>query len=242
MEEAIICFKNKKDKKNNGTKDIDYKYLYEKSLLDIEQLKNKIEKYTNKCINCNNIINNDNKIKNEAVNSLNKKYIQECEEIKIKKLKNKIRINIIKNKTIDILRILNEQSIIYKKVIENIIHKNNILDLKTLKEEIIKNKKMINQLSESYEKYIINKSINKNEFILKVKDFYKDTNITRIIHICKITYFIRNNEKIWNSKITFEHLYIFKPLIHIVKPLKDIYIKSLISDIEKIIKKEGKNN
>ena len=65
--------------------------------------------------------------------------------------------------------------------------------------------------------------------MIAVNEFNSDRNITRMTHLCKIIYLLRNNESIWNSNIIFKHIYSFQYI-------KEYQIEYLINGIENIIK------
>jgi hypothetical protein len=151
---------------------------------------------------------------------------------KIDIFENKLRKNIIKSKVISCLHNLNKDKIILDKTINNI---NKYKDRIKFKDEEIKkyslneNRAKMDLFSILYEKKEIKKTIDKNDFILAIEEYHNDSNITRINNICKICYYLRKNENIWNSDIIFRSLYIFENI-------KDYLLETLIYNIEKLIK------
>lgn len=154
------------------------------------------------------------------------------EELK-NKVKNNLCKNLIKSKVITCLRNLNKDKIILDKTVSTI---SKYKDRIKFKDEDIKkyslneNRAKIDLFSILYEKKEINKTIDKNDFMLAIEEYHNDSNITRINNICRICYYLRKNENIWNSDIIFRSLYIFENI-------KDYQIQNLISSIENIINK-----
>lgn len=163
---------------------------------------------------------------------INKEKIKKEREIKIKNLENKMKINIIKSKTINILRNIKDDQNNIDRFLEKIKHnKNNInFDNKKINKEAIgSNRSIMSFLSTLYEEKEVNKTLNKKDFILAVNEFHSDKNTARMTFLCKIMYLLKNNEIIWNSTIIFKHIYSFQYI-------KKHQVDYLIKGIENIIK------
>lgn len=161
----------------------------------------------------------------------NKEIIKQERDEKIKKLRKKMEMNIIKNKTINILRNFNENHKNLKTVLSKIKKdKNNIkFENKKIHNSILKsNRYKIEFLSNLYEEKEINNSLSSKDFMLAVNEFHTDKNITRMKNLCYIMYNLRKSSIIIDSEIIFNHIYVFQKV-------KEYQIDYLIKKIEKMI-------
>lgn len=166
----------------------------------------------------NELYNNKDKIKNER-------------EEKIHKIKNKFNLNIIKSKTINILRNFNEQHNVAINILRKIeSNKNKIkFENKNIQQySVTHNRTKITFFAKLYEEHEINKKLSKKDLLLAAEEYHKDKNTTRMLHLCKIMYYLSNNDKIYKSDIIFKHLYTFQSI-------KDYQIDYLISKIEEMV-------
>lgn len=161
---------------------------------------------------------------------LNKDTIKKEKEKKDEELRKKLRINIIKNKTINILRKFNKNHKPVISLIEKIKKNKEIIkfDNKNINESIISsNRANMAFFADLYEEKEIKNALSNKDFMLAVNEFHTDKNSTRMNHLCKIIYLLRKNNFIWNSNIVFKHIYSFQYI-------KDYQIDYLLSSIEKL--------